>query len=108
MRLPFALAPALDGDAPSRFLARSAKGSAGMQRRKVGPFEVSAIGFGCMGLSSGYGPPTPRERAEQVLKGALDAGHTFFDTAAVYGLGHNETLAAEVLGPHRAKFTLAS
>lgn len=79
-----------------------------MQQRKVGPFEVSAIGFGCMGLSSGYGPPTPRERAERVLLGALDAGHTFFDTAAVYGLGHNETLVAEVLGPHRAKFTLAS
>jgi aryl-alcohol dehydrogenase-like predicted oxidoreductase len=79
-----------------------------MQQRRVGPFEVSAIGFGCMGLSSGYGPPTPRERAERVLLGALDAGHTFFDTAAVYGLGHNETLVAEVLGPHRAKFTLAS
>ncbi|HEY0436000.1 MAG TPA: aldo/keto reductase [Phenylobacterium sp.] len=79
-----------------------------MQQRKVGPFEVSAIGFGCMGLSSGYGPPTPRERAERVLLGALEAGHTFFDTAAVYGLGGNETLVAEVLGPHRAKFTLAS
>ena len=79
-----------------------------MQTRKVGPFEVSAIGFGCMGLSSGYGPPTPRERAEKVLLGALDAGHTFFDTAAVYGLGGNETLVAEVLGPHRSKFTLAS
>jgi aryl-alcohol dehydrogenase-like predicted oxidoreductase len=79
-----------------------------MQQRKVGPFEVSAIGFGCMGLSSGYGPPTPRERAERVLLGALDAGHSFFDTAAVYGLGGNETLVAEVLGPHRAKFTLAS
>ena len=79
-----------------------------MQTRKVGPFDVSAIGFGCMGLSSGYGPPTPRDRAERVLLGALDAGYTFFDTAAVYGMGHNETLVAEVLGPHRSKFTLAS
>ncbi|MFL5296151.1 MAG: aldo/keto reductase [Phenylobacterium sp.] len=79
-----------------------------MQTRSVGPFEVSAIGFGCMGLSSGYGPPTPRERAEAVLRAALDAGHSFFDTAAVYGLGGNESLVAEVLGPHRAKFTLAS
>ena len=69
-----------------------------MQTRKVGPFDVSAIGFGCMGLSSGYGPPTPRDRAERVLLGALDAGYTFFDTAAVYGTGHNETLVAEVLG----------
>jgi aryl-alcohol dehydrogenase-like predicted oxidoreductase len=61
-----------------------------------------------MSLSHAYGSPPPRERAEQVLKGALDAGYTFFDTAAVYGLGHNETLVGEVLGPHRAKFTLAS
>ena len=50
----------------------------------------------------------PRERAERVLLGALDAGYTFFDTAAVYGLGHNETLVGEVLGPHRDNFVLAS
>jgi aryl-alcohol dehydrogenase-like predicted oxidoreductase len=43
-----------------------------------------------------------------VLLGALDAGYTFFDTAAVYGLGHNETLVGEVLSAHRSKFTLAS
>ncbi len=79
-----------------------------MQTRKVGPFTVSEIGFGCMGLSSGYGPKTPEDQAEQVLLAALDAGHTFFDTAAVYGLGHNETLVGRVLGPHRDKFTLAS
>ncbi len=79
-----------------------------MDKRKIGPFEVSAIGLGCMSLSHAYGAPPPRERAEQVLLGALDEGYTFFDTAAVYGLGHNETLVGEVLGPHRAKFTLAS
>ena len=79
-----------------------------MQTRKVGPFEVSAIGFGCMGLSSGYGPKTPDADAERTLLAALDAGHTFFDTAAVYGLGHNEEQVARVLGPHRSKFTLAS
>jgi len=79
-----------------------------MDKRKIGPFEVSAIGLGCMGLSHGYGPATPRDQAERVLLGALDAGYTFFDTAAVYGLGHNETLVGEVLGPHREKFTLAS
>ncbi|MCR5879402.1 aldo/keto reductase [Phenylobacterium sp. J367] len=43
-----------------------------------------------------------------MLKGALDAGYTFFDTAAVYGLGHNETLVGEVLKPHRREFVLAS
>ncbi len=79
-----------------------------MEKRRIGPFEVSAIGLGCMSLSHGYGPAAPRDQAEQVLLGALDAGYTFFDTAAVYGLGHNETLVGEVLGPHRDKFVLAS
>ena len=79
-----------------------------MQQRRIGPFEVSAIGLGCMSLSHAYGSPPPRAQAEEVLLGALDAGYTFFDTAAVYGLGHNETLVGEVLSPHRSKFTLAS
>jgi aryl-alcohol dehydrogenase-like predicted oxidoreductase len=79
-----------------------------MDKRRVGPFEVSAIGLGCMSLSHAYGSPPSRDQAEQVLLGALEAGYTFFDTAAVYGLGHNETLVGEVLGPHRDKFVLAS
>jgi len=79
-----------------------------MQTRKLGPFEVSAIGLGCMSLSHAYGSPPPRAQAEEVLLGALDAGYTFFDTAVVYGLGHNETLVGEVLRPHRDRFTLAS
>lgn len=79
-----------------------------MQTRRIGQFEVSAIGLGCMSLSHAYGAPPSRERAEQVLLGALDAGYTFFDTAAVYGLGHNERLVGEVLGPHRDKIVLAS
>lgn len=79
-----------------------------MDKRKIGPFEVSAIGLGCMSLSHAYGAPPPREQAENVLLGALDEGYTFFDTAAVYGVGHNETLIGEVLSPHRSKFTLAS
>jgi len=79
-----------------------------MQTRKIGPFEVSAIGLGCMNLSWGYGTPPSREVAERVLLGALDAGYTHFDTAALYGLGHNEKLIGEVLGPHRDRFMLAS
>ncbi len=79
-----------------------------MDKRRIGPFEVSAIGLGCMSLSHAYGPPPPREQARQVLEGALDAGYTFFDTAAVYGIGHNETLVGEVLGPRRKYFVLAS
>jgi aryl-alcohol dehydrogenase-like predicted oxidoreductase len=68
-----------------------------MKIRKLGPFDVSEIGLGCMSLSQAYGPPPPRDQAEAVLLGALDAGCTFYDTAAVYGLGHNERLVGEVL-----------
>lgn len=79
-----------------------------MQTRSLGPFSVSAIGLGCMSLSHAYGPPVSREQAERVLLAALDAGVTFFDTAALYGFGANESLVGEVLKPYRQKFTLAS
>ncbi|MFT3810647.1 MAG: aldo/keto reductase [Micropepsaceae bacterium] len=76
--------------------------------RRVGDFEVSAIGLGCMSLSHAYGPPPPREEARALLLRALEIGTTFFDTAALYGLGHNEELVGEVLSPHRKDFILAS
>ena len=79
-----------------------------MQTRQLGPFSVSAIGLGCMNLSHAYGAPVSREQGERVLLAALDAGVTFFDTAALYGFGANETLVGEVLRTHRRKFTLAS
>jgi aryl-alcohol dehydrogenase-like predicted oxidoreductase len=79
-----------------------------MQTRQLGPFSVSAIGLGCMNLSHAYGAPVSRQQGERVLLAALDAGVTFFDTAALYGFGANETLVGEVLKPHRRKFTLAS
>jgi hypothetical protein len=79
-----------------------------MQKRRIGTVEVSALGLGCMSLSHGYGRVADRAQAEQVLLGALDAGYTFFDTAAVYGLGHNEALVGEILAPHRDKVVLAS
>ena len=50
-----------------------------MHKRRIGPFEVSGIGLGCMSLSHAYGSPPPRAQAEEVLLGALDAGYTFFD-----------------------------
>ncbi len=76
--------------------------------RQLGPFNVSAIGLGCMNLSHAYGPPVSEAQGERVLLGALDAGVTLFDTAALYGFGGNETLVGKVLRPHRSKFTLAS
>ena len=79
-----------------------------MKYRQLGPFSVSAIGLGCMNLSHAYGPPVSFEQGERVLLAALDAGVTFFDTAALYGFGNNETLVGQVLKPHRRRFTLAS
>jgi len=79
-----------------------------MQQRQVGPFNVSAIGLGCMNLSHAYGTPISPEQGERVLLAALDAGVTLFDTAALYGFGSNETLVGRVLKPHRQKITLAS
>ncbi len=79
-----------------------------MQQRSLGPFQVSAIGLGCMNICHAYGPPVPRAQAERVLLTALDQGVTHFDTAALYGFGASETLVGEVLSPHRSRFTLAS
>ncbi len=61
-----------------------------------------------MNLSHAYGEPVSAEQAERVLLTALDQGVTFFDTAALYGFGSNETLVGKVLKSHRQKFTLAS
>ena len=79
-----------------------------MKNRQIGQFQVSEIGLGCMNLSHAYGAPIPEAQAERVLLSALDAGITFFDTAALYGFSTNETLVGKVLKSHRQKFTLAS
>jgi len=79
-----------------------------MHQRRLGLFQVSAIGLGCMNLSHAYGKPPPAEQAERVLLSALDAGVTLFDSAALYGFGANETLVGRVMKPHRRKFTLTS
>jgi len=79
-----------------------------MQTRRIGPFEVGAIGLGCMNLSHAYGAPPSPAAAEALLLKALDLGVNLFDTAALYGFGANESLLGRVLAPHRARFTLAS
>lgn len=76
--------------------------------RRLGPLSVSAIGLGCMNLSHGYCPRPDPDVAERLLLHALDAGVTFFDTAAVYGFGDNERLIGRTIMHRRRDFTLAS
>ena len=79
-----------------------------MNTRRIGPFEVSPIGLGCMNLSHAYGTPPPAADAEALLLDALEQGVTLFDTAALYGFGANETLVGRVLKAHRNRIVLCS
>ncbi len=81
-----------------------------MQKRKLGSsgLEVSAIGFGAMGMSQSYGPAGPREDLIGVLRAAVERGVTFFDTAEVYGAGHNEELVGEALAPFKGRVVIAT
>lgn len=78
-------------------------------KRKLGDLEVSAIGLGCMSMSSGsYNPPRSFEQMEPVLRGAVDKGVTFFDTAEYYGPFTNEELVGKALKPVRNEVVIAS
>ncbi len=81
-----------------------------MQKRTLGKsgLEVSALGFGCMGLSFGFGPPTEKATAIQVIRTAAERGVTFFDTAEVYGPLLNEELVGEALAPFRGQVVIAT
>jgi len=70
--------------------------------------QVSALGFGCMGLSFGYGQPTTREDGIGIIRAAVDAGVTFFDTAEAYGPYTNEELLGESLGSIRDRVVIAT
>ncbi len=78
-----------------------------MHQRKIGSLQVSAIGLGCMNMSSGYGPADDTE-STTLLNEALDVGYTFLDTAMVYGSGHNEELIGKAVGHRRDEYVLAS
>ena len=79
-----------------------------MKLRKLGPFDVSTVGLGCMSLSHAYGTPPDAEAAAAVLLKALDLGYTHFDTAALYGFGANEALIGRTLRHRRNEFVLAT
>jgi len=73
---------------------------------QTGP-TVSAQGLGCMGMSFAYGTPDADESLATIAR-ALDLGITFFDTADMYGFGHNEELVGKALAPHRDEVVLAT
>lgn len=80
-----------------------------MKTRTLGKnLKVSAIGYGAMGLSFGYGPPTDREKAIAIIRAAVERGVTFFDTAQVYGPFKNEELLGEALEPFRGRVVIAT
>jgi aryl-alcohol dehydrogenase-like predicted oxidoreductase len=81
-----------------------------VQKRKLGKsgLEVSAIGFGCMGLSFGFGPPVEKQHGISIIRTAVERGVTFFDTAEVYGPYANEELVGEALAPFKGKVAIAT
>jgi aryl-alcohol dehydrogenase-like predicted oxidoreductase len=80
-----------------------------MQKRKLGSnLEVSAIGFGCMGLNYAYSQTLEKKDAISLLQAAVDRGVTFFDTAEIYGPYTNEELVGEALKPYRDRVIIAT
>ena len=79
-----------------------------MHTRELSELEVSAIGLGCMGMSSAYGPAADKGEMIKMLLAAHDLGVTHFDTAEAYGPFANEELVGEALEPIRDKITIAT
>lgn len=81
-----------------------------MKKRSLGKsgLEISALGFGCMGLSSAYGPPTPRPDGVKIIRTAFEQGVTLFDTAEAYGPFANEELVGEAVAPFRDRVVIAT
>ena len=81
-----------------------------MEKRRLGKsdLEVSAIGLGCMGMSSAYGPAADKGKMIKLIRAAYGLGVTHFDTAEAYGPFVNEELVGEALQPIRDKVTIAT
>lgn len=79
-----------------------------MKTRKLKNLEVSAVGYGCMGFSHGYGALPPKQDAIRLMRMAYDLGCTHYDTAEGYGNGANEELVGEALKPIRRNVTIAT
>jgi aryl-alcohol dehydrogenase-like predicted oxidoreductase len=81
-----------------------------MKKRKLGKIglEVSAIGLGCMGINFSYGHALDQQQAIDLIRGAVQRGVTFFDTAEVYGPFTNEELVGEALAPFREQVVIAT
>ncbi|WNH49764.1 aldo/keto reductase [Stenotrophomonas aracearum] len=81
-----------------------------MKKRVLGQagLEVSALGFGCMGLSHGYGPAVDKRHGVELIRAAFERGVTFFDTAEAYARGDNEILLGEAVAPFRNQVVIAT
>lgn len=79
-----------------------------MEKRKLGTLEVSAIAFGCMGLSEFYGEPLDETISIDIIRTAIDHEITLFDTADMYGMGHNEELLGKAIKGFREKVIIST
>lgn len=79
-----------------------------MTARTLAGMPVNPVGLGCMGLSAFYGPPTERSDAIALIQAAVDMGVDHFDTAEMYGMGHNEQLLGDALKDRRDTVRIAT
>ena len=80
-----------------------------VRKRSLGKkLEVSTLGLGCMGMSSGYGLAADKKESIKLIQRAVELGVTFFDTAEIYAEGRNEELVGEALAPYRDEVVIAT
>lgn len=80
-----------------------------MRKRNLGQsLQVSAMGYGCMGLAGMYGTPPDRQKGIEIIRTAVEAGVTLFDSAEAYGPFTNEELLGEALAPVRDQVIIAT